>query len=382
MCRLDADDAIRMATRLMDRCDSIVIGAGVVGLAIARALALAGKPPLVLDGEPHFGSWTSSRNSEVIHAGIYYPAGSLKARLCVEGRERLYAFCAARGVPHRRIGKLVFAHDATQLPDLEAIAAHARGAGVHDLRLLDRTETRALEPELPSAAALLSPSTGIVDSHALMQALLGEAEAHGAMFVANSRVTRVSRTGKLWAIHLDGESTATVATPLLVNAAGLDAQRLAGDIEGLTPAHVPALFMARGVYFTYSGRVPFSHLIYPVPEQGGLGTHLTLDLAGQARFGPDVEWIDSVDYTVDPARHAKFAVAAQRIWPGIDPTRLQPGYAGIRPKVSGPGDPAGDFLIDGPAEHGLDGLVNLFGIESPGLTASLAIADFVVERAR
>ncbi|WP_294195574.1 NAD(P)/FAD-dependent oxidoreductase [uncultured Sphingomonas sp.] len=365
---------------MIERYEAIVVGAGVVGLAIARALALAGKPPLIVEGEPHFGSWTSSRNSEVIHAGIYYPLGSLKAELCVAGRERLYAFCAERGVPHRRTGKLVFAHDASQLPDLEAIQAHARSAGVEDLRLLDPADVRALEPALDCAAALLSPSTGIIDSHALMLALLGEAEAHGAMLVSSSHVTRVTREGGLWAIHLDDESGPVVAAPVLVNAAGLDAQRLATAIEGVSPLGVPPLFFARGVYFTYSGRTPFRHLIYPVPEPGGLGTHLTLDLAGQVRFGPDVEWIDRVDYTVDPMRHGKFLAAARRIWPAVEAERLQPGYAGIRPKVTGPGEAAGDFRIDGPETHGLGGLVNLFGIESPGLTASLAIGNLVVER--
>lgn len=367
---------------MTERYDAIVVGAGVVGLAIARALSLAGKPPLIVEGESHFGSWTSSRNSEVIHAGIYYPPGSMKADLCVAGRERLYAFCAERGVAHRRTGKLVFAHDASQLPALEAIQTRARNAGVEDLRLIDAAGVRALEPALECAGALLSPSTGIIDSHALMLALLGEAEANGAMLVPSSRVTRVARKDKLWAIHLDDESGPVVAAPILINAAGLDAQRLAAAIEGLEPRYVPPLFLARGVYFTYSGRTPFSRLIYPVPEPGGLGTHLTLDLAGQVRFGPDVEWIDHVDYTVDPARHGKFLAAARRIWPAIECERLQPGYAGIRPKVTGPGQPAGDFVIDGPDTHGLEGLVNLFGIESPGLTASLAIGDLVVERLR
>ncbi|HEY6869203.1 MAG TPA: NAD(P)/FAD-dependent oxidoreductase [Novosphingobium sp.] len=367
---------------MTERVGAIVIGAGVVGLAIGRALALAGHAPLILDGEADFGSWTSSRNSEVIHAGIYYPEGSLKARLCVAGKHQLYAFCAARGVPHQRIGKLIFAHDAAQFGELDRIEAAALAAGVTDLQRLDQAGARALEPALACAGALLSPSTGIVDSHGLMQALLGEAEAHGAMLVTNSPVERVSRAGALWQVHLPGEAEPVVSAPILVNSAGLGAQALAAATEGLDPAFVPPLHLARGVYFTHSGRVPFAHLIYPVPEPGGLGTHLTLDLAGQARFGPDVEWIDRIDYTVDPARHAKFAAAAQRIWPGLDPARLQPGYAGIRPKVSGPGEPAADFLIHGPETHRQDGLVNLFGIESPGLTASLAIADRVAELLR
>ncbi|WP_230281544.1 NAD(P)/FAD-dependent oxidoreductase [Croceicoccus sp. Ery15] len=357
--------------------DAIVVGAGVVGLAIARDLALAGRAPLVLDGEAQFGSWTSSRNSEVIHAGLYYPEGSLKARLCVEGRGLLYDFCKARGVPHRRTGKIIFAHDAAQTGELDAIEARGRQAGVRDLVRLDRDAVLALEPELACAGALLSPSTGIVDSHALMLALLGEAEAHGAMLVTGSRVARIAQAGGLWQVFLDGADDAVVASPVLVNSAGLAAQELALATETLDPAHVPPAFYARGVYFTYGGKVPFRHLIYPVPEPGGLGTHLTLDMNGQARFGPDVEWIEAVDYTVDPARHARFAAAARRIWPALDPTRLQAGYAGVRPKITGPGEAAGDFVISGPADHGCAGLVNLFGIESPGLTSSMAIARLV-----
>jgi L-2-hydroxyglutarate oxidase LhgO len=364
----------------MERVEAIVVGAGAVGLAVARSLALAGRAPLILEGEQHFGSWTSSRNSEVIHAGIYYPEISLKARLCVEGKEQLYAFCAKRGVPHARLGKLIIAHDEQQMPELQAIRRRAVAAGVDDLVLLDRAGARSLEPELDCAAALLSPSTGIVDSHSLMQALLGEAEANGAMLVAKSEVARISWHEGLWRVHLEEDEDAVVGAPVLVNAAGLGAQRLAGKIERLAAAHVPPLHLARGVYFTYSGRVPFSHLIYPLPEPGGLGTHLTLDLAGQARFGPDVEWIDAVDYTVDPSRRTSFAAAAWRIWSGIEADRLQPGYAGIRPKLSGPGEPAADFVISGPGDHGLEGLVNLFGIESPGLTASLAIADLVAAK--
>ncbi|MBB4615010.1 NAD(P)/FAD-dependent oxidoreductase [Novosphingobium taihuense] len=367
---------------MTDQVGSVVIGAGVVGLAIGRALALAGHAPLILEGEADLGSWTSSRNSEVIHAGIYYPQGSLKARLCVEGKAMLYAFCAQRGVPHSRLGKLIFAHTSDQFGELEKIQAAAKAAGVHDLVWLDRAAARALEPELDCAAALLSPSTGIVDSHSLMQALLGEAEANGAMLVTNTQVDRISRNGGLWQVHIQGEAEPVVSAPILVNSGGLGAQAVAAVTQGLDPAFVPPLHFARGVYFTHSGRVPFSHLIYPVPEPGGLGTHLTLDLAGQARFGPDVEWIYGLDYTVDPARHAKFAAAAQRIWPALNPERLQPGYAGIRPKLSGPGEAAADFMIQGPAVHGQEGLVNLFGIESPGLTASMAIAAQVAGMVR
>ncbi|GGC07732.1 FAD-dependent oxidoreductase [Novosphingobium endophyticum] len=363
---------------MSERVDAVVVGAGVVGLAVARALARKGRAPLVLDRETRFGSWTSSRNSEVIHAGIYYPRGSLKASLCVAGKERLYAFCSQRGVPHRRIGKVIFAHDESQLADLEAIRRNGEDAGVTDLVALDRTEARKLEPELACAGALLSPSTGIVDSHAFMLALLGEAEAHDAMLVTASRVDRIVRKGGLYHVWTDTGETAVISTPVLVNAAGLAAQEIALATEGLDPAHVPPIHYARGAYFTYSGKVPFSHLIYPVPEPGGLGTHLTFDLQGQARFGPDVEWIDAVDYAVDPYRKAKFAAAAKRIWPALDPDRLQPGYAGVRPKLSGPGEPPADFVISGPVDHGCEGLVNLFGIESPGLTASLSIAEAVV----
>jgi L-2-hydroxyglutarate oxidase LhgO len=369
----------RESGQVTGQVNAIVVGAGVVGLAVARALALAGRAPLILDGEADFGSWTSSRNSEVIHAGIYYPQGSLKARLCVEGKALLYAFCAARGVGHRNLGKLIFAHEAAQFDELEKIVVNARHAGVEDLVWLDAAAARELEPELDCAGALLSPSTGIIDSHAYMQALLGEAEAHGAMLVTRSRVGRISRAGEMWQVHLDDHPEPTVVAPILVNAAGLGAQALAAVTEGLDPAYVPPLHLARGVYFTHAGRLPFSRLIYPVPEPGGLGTHLTLDMAGQARFGPDVEWIDAIDYTVDPGRRDKFAAAARRIWPALDPDRLQPGYAGIRPKLSGPGEPAADFMICGPETHGCPGLVNLFGIESPGLTASMAIAELVTQ---
>lgn len=357
----------------------IVVGAGVVGLAIARAAALRGKQILLLDGEADFGSWTSSRNSEVIHAGLYYPAGSAKARLCVDGRERLYSYCADRGVPHRRTGKLVFAATAAQRGALDDILASAHANGVTDAVLLDRRDIARLEPELAAEGALYSPSTGIVDAHALMLAMLGEAEANGALFVPRSKAARVRRRAGNWVVELEGEEGGEVSAPFLVNSAGLHAHKLAAVIEGLDPAYVPPVRFARGIYFTYSGRVPFSHLIYPLPEPGGLGLHLTLDLAGQARFGPDVEWIDDIDYSVDEARKPGFVAAARAIWPGADPEKLLPGYAGIRPKLSGPGDPAADFLISGPADHGCPGLVNLFGIESPGLTASLAIGAAVME---
>lgn len=360
--------------------DAVVIGGGVIGLSIARQLAIFGIETIIADGEVVHGTWTSSRNSEVIHAGIYYPRGSLKASLCTRGRELLYRYCVDRAVPHARIGKIIFAADAAQAERLDEIAAAADAAGVTDIRRLSAVEAAALEPGLTCHEALLSPSTGILDSHAYMSALLGEASAHGAIFAGRSRVTRLSRRKGGWGVHVDDESEPAVVARSVVNAAGLTAHELALATEDLPREHVPDIRYARGVYFTYSGQVPFRHLIYPVPVPGGLGTHLTLDMAGAARFGPDVEWIDGIDYRVDAGRGAQFLAAARLIWPGIDPLKLQPGYAGIRPKIGGPGSSTADFRIDGPERHGLPGLVNLFGIESPGLTASLAIAELVAAR--
>lgn len=366
----------------MEHVGAVVIGAGVVGLAIARALANAGHAPLILEGEPHFGTWTSSRNSEVIHAGIYYPDGSLKSQLCVAGKAQLYAFCEARGVPYRRCGKLIFARCSEQSGALDTIQANAVSAGVNDLLRLDAAEVIRREPALRCSEALYSPSTGIIDSHAYMLALLGEAEAGDALLVKNTQVSRVERRGECWHVHIKDVDGPALSTPIIVNAAGLNAQAVAAEIDGLDPECVPRLHLARGVYFSYAGRAPFQHLIYPVPEAGGLGTHLTIDMAGSARFGPDVEWIDEIDYSVEPGLYSKFLEAAQAIWPELDPLRLQPGYAGIRPKLSGRGEPAADFRISGPDEHRLPGLVNLFGIESPGLTASMAIADLVEMKLR
>ena len=364
----------------MAQIDAVVVGAGVVGLAVARRLAQAGLEVVIADGETDFGTWTSARNSEVIHAGIYYPPGSLKASLCVRGKALLYDYCSARDVPHRQCGKLIFAAWTDQVSALDAIQAAAEAAGVRDLKRISASDTRSLEPMLDCREALLSPSTGIIDSHAYMRALLADAEAAGAQFARLTRITRLSRCHGGWGIHVESGSGPVAVTPVVVNAAGLTAHLLARETEGLKATDVPAVHYARGVYFTYSGRVPFRHLIYPVPVPGGLGTHLTLDMAGMARFGPDVEWIGDIDYAVNPARHANFLAAARLIWPDIDPDRLAPGYAGIRPKLSGPGEPAADFVISGPSEHGLPGLVNLFGMESPGLTASLAIADAVAQK--
>ena len=365
----------------MERVEAVVIGAGVVGLAVARALSLSGRETLVLEGAGQIGSETSSRNSEVIHAGIYYAPGSLKARLCVEGKRKLYRFCEERGLPHKRLGKLIVATEAGQLEKLDAIVAGARACGVDDLERLTRQEALALEPGLSCVAALHSPSTGIIDSHAFMLALQGDAEAHGAQIAFNTRAVggAILQDG----IHVrtrDQEgSELDLLASVVVNAAGHGAQPLARALEGFPGEHVPPQFYARGCYFSLSGKSPFQRLVYPVPVPGGLGVHLTLDMAGGARFGPDVEWIDGVDYTVDPRRGDVFYQEIRRYWPAIADGALLPSYAGVRPKLSGPGDPAADFRIDGPATHGVAGLVNLFGIESPGLTSSLALADLTLQ---
>ena len=362
----------------MDEVGAIVVGAGVVGLAAARALALRGHDVMILERERQFGTVTSARNSGVIHAGLYYPEGSLKARLCVEGRHLLYDFCARRGVDHRRCGKLIVAANEEEFPALDAVMARGAEAGVDDLARLTPAEARAIEPELTCASAIHSPSSGIVDQHGLMLALLGEAEAHGAVLVCDAPVSAVVRTGSLWTARV-GETV--LAAPILINAAGLEAQALARTIEVLDPDLVPPLFLAKGCYFSYAGRVPFTRLIYPVPGPASLGTHFTLDLGGQARFGPDIHWVDAIDYSVDPALKPAFLAAARRIWPAAEAERLEPAYAGIRPKLAGPGMATADFMLQGEDAHGLPGLINLFGIESPGLTASLAIAARVADMA-
>jgi len=364
----------------MDSVECVVAGAGIVGLAVARALASAGREVVVLEAEDAIGTHTSSRNSEVIHAGIYYPAGSLKARACVEGRERLYAYCAERGVPHRRCGKLIVATSAPQLGELDAIRGRAHANGVADVAPITLGEAAAMEPALRCAGALHSPSTGIVDSHALMLAYLGDAESAGAMLALKSALKRAAFTGRDFELHTDETA---IRTEALVNSAGLRAPTVASRIEGFPKEKLPRELYAKGNYYSLAGRAPFSRLVYPVPEPGGLGVHITLDLAGQARFGPDVEWIERVgggdDYAVDPRRAERFYAAIRRYWPGLPDGALAPGYAGIRPKISGPGEPAADFVVQGPREHGVPGLVNLFGIESPGLTASLALADHVAQ---
>jgi len=326
---------------------AIVVGAGVVGLAIGRALARTGRETLILEAAEAFGTETSSRNSEVIHAGIYYPKDSLKARLCVEGNRRLYQFCRERGVAHKQCCKLIVAANATERAAIEALARSGAANGVDGLRMLEAREAKALEPELSCELALLSASTGILDSHAFMLALLGEAEDHGAA---------------------------------LVNSTGLSASRVAETIEISGAWRPPVTRYAKGNYFALRGRSPFTRLIYPAPQAHGLGVHLTFDLAGQARFGPDVEWIETIDYAVDPRRCAGFIEAIRRYWPAAPEDGLLPAYSGVRPKLAGPQAPAADFRIDGPEAHGAPGLVHLFGIESPGLTAALAIADEVVRK--
>ena len=360
----------------MDRVDAVVIGAGVVGLAIARELAMSGREVVILDAEDAIGTHTSSRNSEVIHAGIYYPRGSLKARACVEGRQRLYEYCASHGVPHRRCGKLIVATNENQLKELEAIRGKAHANGATDVDWIAKDEVARLEPELFCMGALHSPSTGIIDSHALMLAYLGDAEAHGAMLALKSALQR-ARVREGFELHVAGSDPIHCA--VLVNSAGLRAPTVAKAIEGYPAQMAPGEFYAKGNYYSLSGKNPFKRLIYPVPEPGGLGVHVTLDLAGQARFGPDVEWVDRINYDVDPKRGERFYAAIRRYWPGLPDDALAPGYAGIRPKTAGPKDPAPDFEIQGPKKHGVPGLVQLFGIESPGLTASLALARQVRE---
>jgi L-2-hydroxyglutarate oxidase LhgO len=357
----------------MEKLDAVVVGAGVVGLAVARALAMAGREVVILEAEDAIGTHTSSRNSEVIHAGIYYPRGSLKARACVEGKHRLYEYCAAQGVPHRRCGKLIVATSEEQKGELEGISEKARANGVTDLAWLSRGEVKAMEPEVSCAAALLSPSTGIIDSHALMLAYLGDAERHGAMLALRSPLEKAKVCPE--GIEVKVKDAEPFICKTLVNSAGLRAPSVARAIEGLDPALVPRELYAKGNYYSLARRSPFSRLVYPVPEPGGLGVHVTIDLAGQARFGPDVEWVERIDYAVDPGRAARFYAAIRRYWPGLPDGALLPGYSGIRPKTAGPGEPAPDFEVQGSRKHGVPGLVNLFGIESPGLTASLAIAD-------
>jgi len=365
----------------MDQIECVVVGAGVVGLAVARALAARGREVLVLEAAEAIGVGTSSRNSEVIHAGIYYPRGSQKAALCVRGRELLYEYCAERGLPHQRCGKLLVATARNQTPQLESILARGKENGVLDLIRISGAEAQALEPALECVDAVFSPQTGIVDSHQLMLALQGDAQRDGAMFAFHSPVESIEASNGRFVVKVGGASPTTIGAACVINSAGLYANTLARKIRGLDPRYVPPLYLARGNYFSMSGRAPFSRLIYPMPNEAGLGVHLTIDLGGQARFGPDVEWVDAIGYDVDPRRADSFYAAIRAYWPALPDRALQPAYAGIRPKLSGPGEAAADFLIQGAAAHGVRGLVNLFGIESPGLTASLAIAVRVCELA-
>jgi len=362
----------------VEQLDCVVVGAGVVGLAVARALALAGREVMVLEAAQAIGTQTSSRNSEVIHAGIYYTQGSLKARLCVQGKQMLYDYCTERGIGHRRCGKLIVATSPQQVPELQVIMAKAVANGVKGLVLLTREQARTLEPALECVAVVHSPSTGIVDSHGLMLALQGDLENAGGLLAFHSPLARARVTAQ--GMELEAEDGTQLRARTVVNAAGVHAPTLARRFEGLDARHIPGEYYAKGNYFTLAGRSPFHRLIYPVPEAAGLGVHLTIDLGGQAKFGPDVQWVDSPDdLVVDPARGEGFYAEVRKYWPALPDGALQVGYAGIRPKISGPGEAARDFMIQGPAEHGVPGLVNLFGIESPGLTSSLAIAARVVE---
>lgn len=362
--------------------DAVVIGAGVVGLAVAARLARAGREVAILEKNPHIGEETSSRNSEVIHAGLYYKAGSLKGRFCIEGRDRLYEWCEARGVAHARLGKLIVATEPAEEPALEGIVERAEGNGVHDLEPISGAVAREREPALRASMALWSPKTGVVDTHGYMLSLLGEAEDHGAMLALNAPVDRGAVTGEGLRLDIGGAAPARLRARTVVNCAGLWAQRVAASIEGLPSQAVPPQVFFKGNYYRAAVRVPFSTLIYPAPIPGGLGVHVTLDLGGGARFGPDVEPVDiahpaEIDYAVDPARAESFYAAVRRYWPELPDGCLAPDYSGMRPKVDP--DYGADFRIDGPAAHGVPGLVNLFGIESPGLTGSLAIADYVAD---
>jgi len=365
----------------MESVECLVVGAGVIGLAVARALARAGREVIVVESESGIGAGVSSRNSEVIHAGIYYRTGLDKTRLCVDGKAMLYAFCREFGVPHKRCGKLLVAVNAGEVAKLAAIKAQAEANGVTDLVWLSGEEARALEPPLVAEHALLSPSTGIIDAHAFMLALRGDAEAHGALFAFQTPVLAGRAGQRGLVIETGGPAPMRLAAGLVVNAAGLGAQALARSIGGMPIEKIPPLHFAKGNYFSLSGRSPFSRLIYPMPTPGGLGVHLTLDLAGQAKFGPDVEWVDAIDYDVDPGRARSFYAAIRTYWPDLPEGALQPGYAGVRPKVARPGGSTTDFLLQTEKDHGVTGLINLFGIESPGLTASLGIADWLARRA-
>ena len=369
----------------MDHVDTIVVGAGVIGLAIGRAVAMSGRDVLVLERDGAIGSGTSSRNSEVIHAGLYYEPESLKSKMCVRGKHLLYQYCEERGINHSRCGKLIVAARESDVKKLENIASRGKQNGVHDLKILSGSEAMALETSLQCSAALLSPSSGIVDSHALMTTLLGDAENAGAMLVLNTGFNAANwdAADKKWVVSTLGREAFEMSCSHLINSAGLYAQNVARAIQPLGTKDVPESTFAKGNYFSLASKSPFTRLIYPLPENGGLGIHLTLDLAGQAKFGPDVQWLTSnapalIDYQVQAERAALFESSVRSYWPEMPINALQPGYSGVRPKLYGPGEVAADFRIDWPEQHGLPGLVNLYGIESPGLTSSLAIGEWVV----
>ena len=362
---------------MAERVQCAVIGAGVVGLAIARKLAMAGREVVILEAETAFGTHTSARNSEVIHAGIYYATGSLKAQHCVAGKELLYRYCRDHDVAHRRIGKIIVASDDNQLAGLRKYQAQAETNGVRDLEWLDAAALRELEPEVRSIAGLLSPSTGIIDSHGLMLAYLGDAQAHGASLALGSPVLGGAVEDDGIRLDVGGAEPMSLKCTSVINSAGLNAQAVAGSISGLPSSTIPPTFFAIGHYYTLAGKAPFRRLIYPVARQDWLGVHVTIDLGGQVKFGPDFSWIERVDYRFDETRERAFYEAIRFYYPGLRDGALKPGYTGIRPRITGPGGPAQDFAIQGERVHGIAGLVNLYGIESPGLTASLAIADHV-----
>jgi L-2-hydroxyglutarate oxidase LhgO len=363
----------------MERVDCVVVGAGVVGLACARRLAMAGLEVIVLERADAIGTETSSRNSEVIHAGIYYPAGSLKARFCIAGKRFLYRYCAERGIAHVPCGKLIVATDAAQLTTLASIRDNAAAIGMPDLELWSGAQARALEPALYCTGALWSPTTGVVDSHGLMLAFLADAEAHGAVLAFESPLEQAAVTGDGLVLEVGGREPMRLRATRVVNAAGLHAPALARRILGRDPSGLPRGYYCKGNYYGLVGAAPFRRLIYPVPERAGLGVHATIDLAGRCRFGPDTEWVEEISYPVDPARAAAFYAEVRRYWPGLPDGALVPDYAGIRPKLAPAGAPASDFVIQGEAENGVRGLVELFGIESPGLTASWPIACAVAD---